>query len=170
MAFLYEKSRTWRLIVANSKASPAFFAAFSALCVGVPIVVGAAVMNATNPGGDRAARRSDQFAARARNQSTAAVIGEVNKRRLEQLLKEVHEGADTEDRYRAALKGETMTGTPGARTRGVAAGTSVRAPPLPPPPPKGTGAGAGAEGEAGAGGRPGGADRPAPQRLAAQQQ
>jgi hypothetical protein len=51
----------------------------------------------------------------------------VNKERLGQLLGEIQRKENTEDRYAAALRGETLTGPPGARVRG-GAGTSMQAP------------------------------------------
>jgi hypothetical protein len=52
-------------------------------------------------------------------------MARVNKERLGQLLKEIKSKENTEDRYAAALRGETLTGTPGARVRG-GGGTSWR--------------------------------------------
>ncbi len=48
MSFLYEKSSTWRWIVASSKASKAFYATFAGVCLVVPWVLGHAVMSTTN--------------------------------------------------------------------------------------------------------------------------
>jgi len=52
------------------------------------------------------------------------MVGRVNKERLGQLLGEIQRKENTEDRYAAALRGETLTGPPGARVRG-GAGTSM---------------------------------------------
>lgn len=49
MAWLYEKSGTWRKIVAVTKANPLAMAGFSAACFGVPYYLGKAAMDATNP-------------------------------------------------------------------------------------------------------------------------
>ena len=46
------------------------------------------------------------------------LMARVNKERLGQFLKEIKSKENTEDRYVAALRGETLTGTPGARVRG----------------------------------------------------
>ena len=59
--------------------------------------------------------------------SAPQMVGRVNKERLGQLLGEIQRGENTEDRYAAALRGETLTGPPGARVRG-GAGTSMPAP------------------------------------------
>lgn len=56
----------------------------------------------------------------------AQMMGKVNKERLAQLLGEIQRKENTEARYSAALRGETLTGTPDARVRG-GAGTSMLA-------------------------------------------
>ncbi len=48
MSFMYEKSATWRWIVASSKASKAFYATFAGVCLVVPWMLGHAVMSTTN--------------------------------------------------------------------------------------------------------------------------
>jgi hypothetical protein len=48
MSFLFEKSATWRWIVASSKTSKAFYATFAGVCLVVPWVLGHAVMSTTN--------------------------------------------------------------------------------------------------------------------------
>lgn len=58
------------------------------------------------------------------------MVGRVNKERLGQLLGEIQRKENTEDRYAAALRGETLTGPPGARVRG-GAGTSMLPPGAP---------------------------------------
>ena len=49
MAWIYEKSATWRRIVAVTKQSPLAMAGFTAFCFGVPYLLGKVVMGATNP-------------------------------------------------------------------------------------------------------------------------
>ena len=49
MAWVFEKSPTWRRIVAKTRESPAFYAGFAAACFAVPYGVGKVVMWATNP-------------------------------------------------------------------------------------------------------------------------
>lgn len=46
------------------------------------------------------------------------MMAKVNKERLGQFLSEIQNRENTEDRYAAALRGETLTGKPGARIRG----------------------------------------------------
>lgn len=55
-------------------------------------------------------------------------MSRVNKERLGQLLGEIQRHENIDDRYRAALRGETLTGVPGARIRG--GGTSLPLPPV----------------------------------------
>lgn len=49
MAWVFEKSPTWRRIVARTKESPGFYATFAAACFVAPYGLGKAVMWATNP-------------------------------------------------------------------------------------------------------------------------
>jgi len=49
MAWVFEKSPTWRRIVAKTRESPSFYAGFAAACFVVPYGLGKAVMWATNP-------------------------------------------------------------------------------------------------------------------------
>ena len=55
-------------------------------------------------------------------------MSRVNKERLGQLLGEVQRHENIDDRYRAALRGETLTGTPDARIRGGGGTSLPRAP------------------------------------------
>jgi sugar (pentulose or hexulose) kinase len=48
MSLLYEKSATWRKVVAATKQSPLYMAAFTATCFIVPCLVGSVVMWGTN--------------------------------------------------------------------------------------------------------------------------
>ncbi|CAM6021245.1 unnamed protein product [Sphagnum balticum] len=134
MSFLFEKSATWRWIVASSKASKAFYATFAGVCLVVPWMLGHAVMSTTNRS---QLELNEELRRRARDDSLA--VGRVNKERLQQLLHEIQHKEDTEDRYAAALRGETLTGTPGARIRGgggtsmqVSSSSSAPPPPIPP--------------------------------------
>lgn len=58
----------------------------------------------------------------------AQMMGRVNKDRLGQYLGEIQRKENTEDRYSAALRGETLTGAPGARVRGGAGASTSAAP------------------------------------------
>ncbi len=60
-------------------------------------------------------------------------VGRVNKERLQQLLYEIEHKEDTEGRYAAILRGETLTGTSGTRIRGGGR-TSLQVSSATPPP------------------------------------
>ncbi|GAQ81340.1 hypothetical protein KFL_000780020 [Klebsormidium nitens] len=119
MAALFDKSRTWRRIVALGKASPAFFWGFTATTVGAAGLLAYLTQKATT-------RNTDEFREELlkRGRKDAVLVNSANKERLGQLLKEIQQKDDFEDRYKAALNGETLTGTPGARMRG-GSGTSA---------------------------------------------
>lgn len=97
----------------RSKGSSAFFLAFGAVCVVVPWVVGEATMRATQLNEQKL-----QEELRKRGRADALAVGQANKERLGQFLQEIERKENTEDRYAAALRGETLTGTPDARIRG----------------------------------------------------
>ncbi|OAE31260.1 hypothetical protein AXG93_1962s1170 [Marchantia polymorpha subsp. ruderalis] len=113
MSYLYEKSPVWRWIVASGRSSRSFMVAFSGLCLFLPIALGQMTMSATSYNDEELQK---QLLKRGRDDSL--VMGRVNKERLGQLLGEIQRKEDTEDRYKAALRGETLTGTPEARIRG----------------------------------------------------
>lgn len=119
MAALFDKSRTWRRIVALGKASPAFFWGFTATTVGAAGLLAYLTQKATT-------RNTDEFREELlkRSRKDAVLVNSANKERLGQLLKEIQQKDDFEDRYKAALNGETLTGAPGARMRG-GSGTSA---------------------------------------------
>lgn len=121
MAFLYAKSATWRWIVARSKESPAFFTVFGVACVGLPWGVAVGVQSLTNPGGDLSQNADVAEKKRAellrRGRSDSLIVARINKERLGEFLAEIKRGDNTEDRYRAALDGKTLTGPPEARVR-----------------------------------------------------
>ncbi|GBG68300.1 hypothetical protein CBR_g2846 [Chara braunii] len=121
MAWVYEKSATWRWLVARSKASRLFYTTFAAACIGVPCAAGVMLMSLSNTQ-DKATRLRNQMG--TRGSSDAQLMGRVNSGRLNQLLSEIRNKEDTEDRYVAALRGETLTGTPQERVRG-GGGTSM---------------------------------------------
>ncbi|XP_024367457.1 uncharacterized protein [Physcomitrium patens] len=122
MSWLWEKSGTWRWVVMNSKYNKGFFFAFTTLCFMGSWALGEAVMRTTNM-----SQISLDEELRRRARPDSMMVGQVNKDRLRQLLEEVQRKENTEDRYAAALRGETLTGTPGARVRG-GAGTSMQSP------------------------------------------
>lgn len=106
----------------NSKHSRGFFLAFTSLSLMGAWALGEAVMRTTNLS---QTQLDEELRKRARSDSM--MVGRVNKERLGQLLGEIQRKENTEDRYAAALRGETLTGPPGARVRG-GAGTSMQAP------------------------------------------
>ncbi|KAL3163268.1 hypothetical protein ABBQ32_009664 [Trebouxia sp. C0010 RCD-2024] len=118
MAWVFEKSPTWRRIVAKSRESPAFYAAFAAACFAVPYGVGKAVMWATNP---EVARKRDmalQAELRGRQTYHHESLAKANRARLAVLLGEMQSGKSSEDRYEAALRGESL----GTHSRGTTVG------------------------------------------------
>eukprot|EP00270_Netrium_digitus_P006427 TRINITY_DN1890_c0_g1_i1.p1 TRINITY_DN1890_c0_g1~~TRINITY_DN1890_c0_g1_i1.p1 ORF type:complete len:142 (+),score=36.02 TRINITY_DN1890_c0_g1_i1:169-594(+) len=121
-------TKNWDWIIQRSRESPRFFAAFAALCVAIPTAAAVSVQALTNPTSEAALRKQQEVLKHGRKD--AAVMARVNKERLGQLLREVEKREDTEDRYRAALRGETLTGIPGHRVRG-GGGTTLE--PMTPP-------------------------------------
>jgi len=103
----------------NSKYNKGFFFAFTGLCFMSSWALGEAVMRTTN-----LSQTELDEELRKRGRSDSMIVGRVNKERLGQLLGEIQRKENTEDRYAAALRGETLTGPPGARVRG-GAGTSM---------------------------------------------
>ncbi|CDP19344.1 unnamed protein product [Coffea canephora] len=114
MSFLWEKSRTWRWIVTKTRDSKPFFVAFATVCGVVPGVVGFCVMQLTNS-------RSPELEAKLRQNARpdSLMMGKVNKERLGEFLGELQRKEDTNDRYVAALRGETLTRNPYVRMQPV---------------------------------------------------
>ncbi|OAY70113.1 uncharacterized protein LOC109715285 [Ananas comosus] len=110
MSILWEKSPTWRWLVRRTRDSKPFFVAFATLCGVVPGVLGFCVMQATSS-------RADQLEAHLRSTARpeSTMMGQVNKERLAEFLGELQRKQDTNDRYVAALKGETLTRKPYVR-------------------------------------------------------
>ncbi|DBA94988.1 TPA: hypothetical protein ACH3X1_002511 [Trebouxia sp. C0004] len=123
MAWVFEKSPTWRRIVAKTKESPSFYAGFAAACFVVPYGLGKAVMWATNP---EVARKRDmalQAELKGRQTYHHESLAKANRQRLAVLLGEVQSGKHSEDRYEAALRGESL----GTHSRGTTVGAqSIR--------------------------------------------
>lgn len=155
MAWVFEKSPTWRRIVAKSRESPAFYASFAAACFVVPYGVGKAVMWATNP--EVARKRDVALQAELRGRQTyhhevsnhmhfeahlvsqllvcpihsvlcmkmcqnlsytVQSLAKANRARLAVLLGEMQSGKSSEDRYEAALRGQSL----GTHSRGTTVG------------------------------------------------
>ncbi|THU51371.1 hypothetical protein C4D60_Mb06t30330 [Musa balbisiana] len=89
---LWEKSETWRWLVRKTRDSKRFFFAFATVCGSIPGVIGYCVMQLTNT---RDEQLEDQLRQTARPESTRK--------------------EDTNDRYVASLRGETLTRKPYVR-------------------------------------------------------
>ncbi|CAL1389817.1 unnamed protein product [Linum trigynum] len=107
MSFLWEKSETWRWLVRRTRDSRPFFFGFATVCGVVPGVIGYCVMQLTNSRNPELELRLRQ---NARPDST--MMGRVNQERLAEYLGELQRKEDTNDRYVAALRGETLTRKP----------------------------------------------------------
>mmetsp|Transcript_8363 Transcript_8363/g.23581 ORF Transcript_8363/g.23581 Transcript_8363/m.23581 type:complete len:124 (+) Transcript_8363:81-452(+) len=108
------KSRAWRTVVALGKASPTFFAGFSACVLVGSYALGGLAMAGSNPEGD--SRKEDRL--RRRGGLDHQVMAKVNKERLQVLLDEVKERRGGSERYAKALNGESM----GTHTSGTTVG------------------------------------------------
>ncbi|KAL3850996.1 hypothetical protein ACJIZ3_012878 [Penstemon smallii] len=114
MSLLWEKSRTWRWLVTKTRDSKPFFFTFATVCGVVPGIIGYCVMqmtNSSNPELEAKLRKS------ARPETV--MMGKVNQERLAEFLGELKRKEDTNDRYVAALKGETLTRKPYVRIQPV---------------------------------------------------
>ncbi|KAK9266665.1 hypothetical protein L1049_001093 [Liquidambar formosana] len=114
MSILWEKSGTWRWIVRQTRDSKPFFLAFATICGVVPGVIGYGVMQLTNS-------RNEQLEARLRQNARpeSVMMGKVNQERLAEFLGELQRKEDTNDRYVAALRGETLTRKPYVRIQPI---------------------------------------------------
>ncbi|GAB2274299.1 hypothetical protein Dimus_009065 [Dionaea muscipula] len=114
MSMLWEKSEAWRWIVRKSRDSKSFFFTFATVCGVVPGIIGYCVMQMTNS-------RNEQLEAylRQNGRPETKMMGQVNKERLAEFLGELQRKEDTNDRYVAALKGETLTRNPYVRIQPV---------------------------------------------------
>ncbi|KAL6975034.1 hypothetical protein U1Q18_023828 [Sarracenia purpurea var. burkii] len=114
MSILWEKSDTWRWLVRKTRDSKPFFLVFATVCGIVPAVIGYGVMQLTSS-------RNEQLEAQLRRnaRSDSLMMGKVNKDRLAEYLGELQRKEDTNDRYVAALKGETLTRKPYVRIQTI---------------------------------------------------
>ncbi|RYR68362.1 hypothetical protein Ahy_A03g014857 [Arachis hypogaea] len=90
----------WRWIVRRTRESKPFFLAFATVCGVVPGVIGYGVMQATNT-------RNEQLESHLRRKRLAEYLGELQRKE------------NTNDRYVAALRGETLTRKPYVRIQPV---------------------------------------------------
>ncbi|KAJ6824637.1 uncharacterized protein M6B38_381445 [Iris pallida] len=104
------ESSAWRWLVRRTRDSKPFFIAFATLCGVIPGVVGYGVMQVTNS-------TNEQLEAQLRKSASrdSLMMGQVNRERLAEYLGELQRKEDTNDRYVAALKGETLTRKPYVR-------------------------------------------------------
>ncbi|KAI5579171.1 hypothetical protein POPTR_008G081400v4 [Populus trichocarpa] len=114
MSILWEKSEAWRWIVRKTRDSKPFFFAFATVCGVVPGVIGYFVMQTTNS-------RNPELEARLRQNARpdSLMMGKVNRERLAEYLGELQRKEDTNDRYVAALRGETLTRNPHLRIQPI---------------------------------------------------
>ncbi|OWM66473.1 uncharacterized protein LOC116200766 [Punica granatum] len=114
MSVLWEKSETWRWIVRRTRDSKRFFLAFATVCGVIPGIIGYGVMQLTST-------RTEQLEAELRKKARpeTMMMGQVNRERLAEYLGELQRKEDTNDRYVAALRGETLTRNPYQRIQPV---------------------------------------------------
>jgi len=91
----------------KTRDSRSFFFTFAALCGVIPGVIGYGVMQVTNSS-------NPELEARLRKSARpdTLMMGKVNQERLAEYLGELKQKQDTNDRYVAALRGETLTRKP----------------------------------------------------------
>ncbi|CAF2065738.1 hypothetical protein Bca4012_102308 [Brassica carinata] len=114
MSFLYEKSDIWRWLVRKTRDSRSFFFTFATVCGVIPGIIGYGVMQATNSTNPELEARLRQSA-----RPETVMMGKVNQERLAEYLGELKQKQDTNDRYVAALRGETLTRKPYQRIQPV---------------------------------------------------
>ncbi|KAI3456642.1 hypothetical protein Pfo_013305 [Paulownia fortunei] len=114
MSLLWEKSQTWRWLVTKTRDSKPFFFAFATVCGVVPGIIGYCVMQLTNSSNPELEAKLRQSA-----RPESLKMGKVNQERLAEYLAELKRREDTNDRYVAALRGETLTRNPYVRIQPV---------------------------------------------------
>uniref|UniRef100_A0A5B7BVM4 Uncharacterized protein n=1 Tax=Davidia involucrata TaxID=16924 RepID=A0A5B7BVM4_DAVIN len=112
----------WRWIVSRTRESKPFFLAFATVCGVVPGVIGYGVMQLTNS-------RNEQLETQLRQKACpeSLMMGKVNKERLAEFLGELQRKEDTNDRYVAALRGETLTRNPYVRIQPIPKASTTEA-------------------------------------------
>lgn len=98
----------------KTRDSKPFFLVFATICGVVPGVIGYGVMQITNS-------RNEQLEAHLRQNARpeSMMMGKVNQERLAEYLGELQRKEDTNDRYVAALRGETLTRNPYVRIQPI---------------------------------------------------
>ncbi|KAG5237334.1 Transcription factor bHLH [Salix suchowensis] len=122
MSILWEKSEAWRWIVRKTRDSKPFFVTFATVCGVVPGVIGYFVMQTTNTSNPELEARLRQNA-----RPDSLMMGRVNRERLAEYLGELQRKEDTNDRYVAALRGETFTRNPYVRIQPIPKQNSTEA-------------------------------------------
>ncbi|EFJ31449.1 hypothetical protein SELMODRAFT_75632 [Selaginella moellendorffii] len=118
----------WRHIVWRTRESKVFFAGFMGACLVVPWVVAEGFIWASRRNEEKLNKELGQ-----RPMGVSSDMSKVNKDRLQELLDDVKNKRDINDRYAAALRGQIMTGPPEARVLHKGGGTTL--PPIPAPSP-----------------------------------
>ncbi|KAM5586906.1 hypothetical protein ABKV19_005704 [Rosa sericea] len=108
------KSQTWRWIVTKTRDSKPFFFTFATVCGVVPGIIGYFVMQTTNSGNPEL-----EAELRRKARPDTVMMGQTNKERLAEYLGELQRKENTNDRYVAALKGQTLTRNPYVRIQPV---------------------------------------------------
>ncbi|KAH9614428.1 hypothetical protein KSS87_022745 [Heliosperma pusillum] len=108
------KSSSWRWIVTKTRDSKPFFFTFAMVCGVIPGIVGYGVMQVTSSSNEKL-----EAHLRRNSRPDTRMMGQVNKERLAEYLTELKEKKDTNDRYVAALKGETLTRKPYVRIQPI---------------------------------------------------
>ncbi|KAK9909489.1 hypothetical protein WJX75_003089 [Coccomyxa subellipsoidea] len=114
MSWIWEKSATWRKLVAVTKHSPAAMATFTVAMFVVPYALGKVVMSGTNPEKESGLERQ----LRSRATLEHKMLAKANRERLAVLLSETEKGDAGSTRYAAALRGESL----GTHSRGTTTG------------------------------------------------
>ncbi|KAG9143893.1 hypothetical protein Leryth_016089 [Lithospermum erythrorhizon] len=107
MSDVLKRSSSWMWVVRKSRESKAFFVTFATICGVIPGIIGYGVMHLTS-------RTNPQLEAKLRLNARpdTQMMGRANKERLAEYLGELQRKEDTNDRYVAALRGETFTRKP----------------------------------------------------------
>ncbi|GJP67583.1 hypothetical protein CLOP_g24390 [Closterium sp. NIES-67] len=108
MSFLYATSATYRWVVRRSKSSPLFFAGVAAICLASAFAAAKGVQSWTNPSDDSERGKKKERELLAGRRTDALILASANKQRVEDMLREIKEGRDINDRYQAALRGQTL--------------------------------------------------------------
>ncbi|XP_057765226.1 uncharacterized protein LOC130985990 [Salvia miltiorrhiza] len=114
MSFLWEKSQTWRWLVTKTRDSKPFFLTFATVCGVIPGIIGYCVMQVTSSGNPELEAKLRQSA-----RPELTMMSKVNQERLAEYLGELKRKENTNDRYVAALRGETLTRKPYVRIQPV---------------------------------------------------